>query len=171
MRIYLTGFMGAGKTTVGGRLAGKLGWPLVDLDREIERRSAASIREIFAEHGEGVFRDLEHAALRDTERHPSVVVATGGGTIAFPRNLALLRRLGISVWIRPSFKTISERIRGPGKAARPLFRNQTQALELYRRRLEAYRAADVVIDVGPQEHAASVAERIILCLRERNCDI
>lgn len=171
MRIYLTGFMGAGKSTVGGRLAGKLGWPLVDLDREIERRAGASVREIFAESGEGVFRDLEHAALRDTESQPSVVVATGGGTIAFPRNLALLRRLGISVWLRPSFATIRERIRGPGQKARPLFENQEQALELYRQRLEAYRAADVTLDVGPQEDAASVAERIVMCLREKNCDI
>ena len=82
-----------------------------------------------------------------------------------------MQKLGVSVWIHPSFATIRERVGRPGRRDRPLFENENQALELYRKRLEAYRAADFEIDVESREDAASVAARIVMRLREENCDI
>ncbi|HEY2738306.1 MAG TPA: shikimate kinase, partial [Thermoanaerobaculia bacterium] len=79
MRIYLTGFMGSGKSTVGRLLAERLGMPFIDLDAEIEQRAGITVREIFERHGEPVFRRLEQEALRATEEMPDAVVATGGG--------------------------------------------------------------------------------------------
>ena len=88
MRIYLTGFMGCGKTTVGRLLARRLGAPFVDLDDEVERRAGMTVREIFERQGEPAFRQMEAEALRGTLALPDVVVAMGGGTMAFEANAA-----------------------------------------------------------------------------------
>lgn len=165
MRIFLTGFMGAGKTSVGERLAQRLGVPFVDLDREIERRAGLTVREIFAVHGEPAFRRLEAEALRESLAHADAVIATGGGTPVFEPNAQLMRAQGIAVFLNPSFATIAARIGGRGglgKEDRPLFRDEAQALALYRDRLPAYRRADLTVDVGPGEEAEEVAARIEL---------
>lgn len=169
MRIFLTGFMGAGKTAVGELLARRLGVAFVDLDREVEHRAGMSVREIFAVHGEPAFRQMEAEALRDALALPDVVVATGGGTATFEGNAQLMRTHGIAIFLNPSFATIATRIGGLGKQDRPLFRDEAQALALYRERLPAYRRADVTIDVGPAEGAEEIAARVELLLGSRRC--
>jgi shikimate kinase len=167
MRIFLTGFMGCGKTTVGRRLAQRLGVGFVDLDEEIERRAGMTVRQIFEQQGEPVFRQMEAEALRGTLALPDVVVALGGGTMAFETNAALIGANGLSVWINPAFATISSRIGGRGKADRPLFKDDVQALALYRERLPAYRRADVTMDVAPDEGPEEIAARIALLIGNR----
>lgn len=169
MRIYLTGYMGAGKTTVGRRLAERLAVPFVDLDHEIERRAHKSVREIFESEGEAAFRRLEVEALRATQAHPDVVVATGGGTVAFAGNLNLIRQAGVSVWLNPTFQTIVDRIGTGGKRDRPLLKDETQGLALYRERLPSYRTADITIDIAPGESAEEVTARLELRLRSGAC--
>ena len=171
MRIFLTGFMGAGKTTVGRRLAELLGVPFVDLDQEIELRAGSTVREIFEQHGEPSFRRLELEALQAVLMSDELVVATGGGTMAGETGARLIHGAGLSVWLNPSFATIVGRIGGLGKGDRPLFRDEAQALALYRNRLPAYRKADVTVDVGPAEAPEEVAARIAMLLRERRCAI
>jgi shikimate kinase len=167
MRIFLTGFMGCGKTTVGRRLAQRLGVGFVDLDEEIERRAGMTVRQIFEQQGEPVFRQMEAEALRGTLGLPDVVVALGGGTMAFETNAALIGANGLSVWINPAFATISSRIGGRGKADRPLFKDDVQALALYRERLPAYRRADVTMDVASDEGPEEIAARIALLIGNR----
>lgn len=169
MRVYLTGFMGAGKTAVGGMVAEILGCPLLDLDQEIEKRAGRSVREIFELDGESHFRDLEHACLKETARLDEAVVATGGGTMTYERNREVVRGLGTSVWLHPSFATILRRIDEGGRRARPLFRDPEEAKRLYEERLPAYRLADLEISIAPEETAAQVAERLAARLRERRC--
>lgn len=171
MRIYLTGFMGSGKSTVGRLLAARLGAPFVDLDEEIERRAEMRVREIFEQHGEPVFRQMEREALEATLALQDVVVATGGGTVAFEANARLIRDNGLAVWLNPPFATIAARVGGLGKKDRPLFRDETQALALYRERLPAYRRADLIVDMAPQEGPEEIAARIALRLGERRCAI
>jgi shikimate kinase len=156
MRIYLTGFMGSGKTTVGRKLAERLTVPFVDLDHENERRTHKSVREIFAGEGEALFRRLEAEALRATQAYPDVVVATGGGTVAFAGNLNLIRQAGISVWLNPAFQTLVDRIGAAGKRDRPLFRGDQASL--YRDGCPFHRTADVTVD-GSGESAEEVAAR------------
>lgn len=121
MRVYLVGFMGSGKTTVGRLLGRDLEIPFVDLDSIIERRAGMTVREIFAAAGEARFRSLEHDALRETGELGEAIVATGGGSFTFPRNQELLARLGVTVFLHPSFGTIARRLGGVEKEDRPLF--------------------------------------------------
>ncbi len=143
--------------------------PFVDLDEEIERRAGITVREIFERQGEPAFRNLEAEALREILAVPEAVIATGGGTMAFEPNSRLIRASGLSVWLHPPFATIAGRIGGLGKSDRPLFRDETQALALYRERLPAYRRADVTVDIAPEEGPEEIAARIALLIGNRRC--
>lgn len=167
MRVYLTGFMGAGKTTVGALLAERLGWSFVDLDAEIEAAAGCTVRELFATRGEPAFRLLEHQALAATLERDDVVVATGGGTLTFAANRDLVGRRGLVVWLNPSFDVIRQRIGMHGKGDRPLFRDEEQARALFLQRLPSYRTADATVDVAAGEQPREIAARVELLLRSR----
>jgi shikimate kinase len=169
MRILLTGFMGSGKSTVGRLLAARLDVPFVDLDEDVERRAGMTVREIFERHGEAAFRQMESEALRAIVDVPAVVVALGGGTMAFEGNFRMIQASGLSVWLNPPFATIVRRVGALGKRDRPLFQDEKQALALYRERLPAYRRADLIVDTAPEEGPEEIAARIALRIGERRC--
>ena len=161
--------MGAGKSTVGRLLGERLGRAFVDLDHEIERACGRTIREIFAEGGEALFRRIEADVLAALVRAlpDDAVVATGGGTAAQPANLRFLKANGLVVWLHPSFATLAARIAEGSKADRPLFGTESQALELYRSRLPAYRQADLEVTVANDEAPEEVSARIALLVQRR----
>lgn len=166
MRVFLTGFMGAGKTTVGRHLAQSLGWRFVDLDLEIEKTIGLGVREIFVQQGEERFRRYESEKLSSILTEPDLVVATGGGTITVEANRRLMGRAGVTIWLNPPFDEIVSRIGSRGKADRPLFPDAMSAFELYRDRLRSYRSADLRIDVVRGETPVETAARIVLRLQE-----
>ncbi len=169
MRVFLTGFMGSGKTTVGRLLSERLELPFIDLDHEIERCADMTVTEIFRQGGEPLFRRLEQDVLAScVAAEPESVLATGGGTLTVERNRRLLADSGVSVWLDPPFSVITERIGGLGKLDRPLFRDASQALELYRRRLPIYRRADLRLEVDREEAPEEVAARLALLLEGRS---
>jgi shikimate kinase len=148
--VYLTGFMGSGKTTVARLLADRLGWEFIDLDDEIENAEHATIAEIFESRGEPEFRRIETEAIRTVmrriERGSAAVVALGGGTFVQPANAALLENHGISVWLDCSFETIRQRIAEPG--LRPLARDPEIFRKLYEDRRAAYSGASYRVDAN-----------------------
>lgn len=166
MHCFLTGFMGSGKTTIGRILARRLERPFLDLDSEIELRAGLRVREIFIEGGEPLFRRLEHDTLSDVSAGSDAVIATGGGTVTVERNVEILTRTGVTIWLDPPFAVIVRRIAGQGKEDRPLFEDERQALELYQARLAAYRRADLRLSVEEREVPEEVAARAELLLRE-----
>ncbi len=158
-RIYLVGFMGAGKTTVGRRLADRWGVPFVDLDVAFESLSGRTIRETFASRGEAWFRERERELLAGTADLPSAVVALGGGTFVDPRNASFVRRHGLSVFLEVPFGVIASRLAGK-EADRPLFSSVDEARRLYEERLPFYRMADRTIVVASGMTVEEVVDRL-----------
>jgi len=157
--VYLVGFMGSGKTTVGRLLGRELGWPFIDLDTIIQTSQGASIVEMFEKAGEPFFRQLEHAALTEASRTEPAVIALGGGTFAQPANVEFIRGTGgATVWLDCSIEVL--RVRCAGLENRPLFRDPQSFAQLLEQRLPYYRMADyrVSTEGGVPEEAV---ERIL----------
>ena len=109
-RVYLAGFMGSGKSTIGPILANALGYGFVDIDRAIERAAGKSIGEIFQDEGEERFRARERDLVADVSTQPRLVVALGGGTVLHPETLTILRSTGILVYLKATPDQILRRV-------------------------------------------------------------
>jgi shikimate kinase len=162
-RIYLIGFMGSGKTTIGRQLAKKLGWKFIDLDKEIEQGEKRQVAEIFRENGEPYFRSLEKRYLRQASYSNRAVIALGGGTYIDDQNRALADMTGLTVWLKVSFARLADRVKMDG--SRPKFDNRDEAERLYQDREPHYALARVHVstDEGSPE---TVVDEIIGVIRK-----
>jgi shikimate kinase len=161
MKIYLVGFMGAGKTTVGRELAARLGMPFFDLDELVESAEKMSIKNIFTQHGEPYFRKRERDILRSTRYLEHGVIATGGGTFTFDENIQFIQSEGLSVYLCAPYALLRGRI-GTKAAERPLFRDDVAAHELFNSRQRYYRLCDVTIEIREEETPNEIVERLLL---------
>ena len=143
-KVYLVGFMGAGKTTLARRLASRLDWRAEDIDERIEAREARTVSAIFSTDGEPYFRQVERSVLLDLLPLRHAVVATGGGTFADAENRAIIKRDGLSVWIDLPLASIVERV--PADGRRPLAADRAQFERLFEARRTAYQQAHVRLD-------------------------
>ncbi|CAN5354070.1 MAG: shikimate kinase [Acidobacteria bacterium] len=163
-KIYLVGFMAAGKTTVARALAARLGWRVEDVDALVEARERRTIADIFARQGEPHFRALEREILKLLLPLRHVVVATGGGSFMDPENRAAMNMDGVSIWLDVRFEEIVARL--PADGRRPLAADRAQLERLFAMRQVGYANAHVRIDAADAP-AEEVAERILDALRER----
>ncbi|WP_405041371.1 shikimate kinase [Parvibaculum sp.] len=152
--IVLVGLMGAGKTTVGRRLAQKLGLPFVDTDAEIERAAGETIPEIFERHGEAAFRDGERRVISRLLENGPQVLATGGGAFMDDTTRAKIAARGISVWLRADLDVLMRRV--ARRSNRPLLKQDDPRRVMERliaERHPVYAEADITIDSleGPHE--------------------
>ena len=145
-KVYLVGFMGAGKTTVARALARRLDWKVEDVDERIEQLEQRDIPTIFRQSGEAFFRALERRVLVDLLPERGVVVATGGGTPVDAANRELMLRDGAVAWLDLPFSRVVERIAPDGR--RPLAADRGEMERLYNLRLVAYQQAHVRVDVS-----------------------
>ncbi len=162
--VFLVGFMGAGKTSVGREVARRLGWPFEDLDDRIQRLAGRTIEQIFQESGEVSFRQLEHAALKalvgELGSSPSRVVALGGGAFAQDRNGELLNNAEFAViFLDAPVEELFRRCQQQ-KLERPLRRDREQFRRLYEDRLPAYRKAGTQVETSGKS-VEQVAEEVI----------
>ena len=164
--IYLVGFMGGGKTTIGERLARRIGWHFADLDHDIEKAHGATVQQIFAEHGEQHFRRLEHAALKqrinDVERGRPSVVALGGGTFVCADNYALLENNGVTLWLDAPFELIRQRV--PSDGSRPLATDPVEFRKLFDSRGAGYGKADHRIPIVSEDPEVTIDSILALQL-------
>jgi len=147
-KIYLVGFMAAGKTTVARALAKRLDWQALDIDELIEKREHMPVADIFARRGEPYFRAVERAVLFENLDQRHVVVATGGGTFVDPANRAAINSSGVSIWLDVSLERVISRL--PSDRRRPLAADRGELERLYAQRRPAYQQAHTRIDA---EHA------------------
>lgn len=165
--IYLAGFMGSGKSTLGPILANTIGFNFVDIDKFIERKADKKIVDIFAVQGEQVFRTLERGTLQEVSAMEQCVISLGGGTIANEENFQLIRESGIIVYLQLSPEEIFHRVHH--KADRPMLKDgkgerlpedemQRRIQELLRRREEFYSRADIIIRTDNKKVGATVDE-------------
>lgn len=159
MNVYLSGFMAAGKTSVGRHLAARLGRRFVDLDEAIESEAGCPIREIFRRRGESGFRELERHLVERVVTMDGVVVALGGGTVVDGANRSSLRASGLLVWLDTPRSTILDRLE-QGGAERPLYRDAEQATRLLEERRTAYGDCDLRLQPRADDSAAETAERL-----------
>ncbi|HEY1915229.1 MAG TPA: shikimate kinase [Streptosporangiaceae bacterium] len=153
--IVLVGFMGAGKSTVGRRLAAELGLPFTDLDNEIESRLHRTVKEIFAVDGEAAFREAEHQTLADVMAGPKKVLAIGGGAAEHAGSQQLLIAAQV-VYLQVGYDEALRRV--GGDAGRPMLARPDLA-QVYQRRLAAYESvATLTVPTGGRGTGAVCAE-------------
>lgn len=157
--LVLIGLMGAGKSTVGARLAKKIGWRFVDSDEEIEAAAGCSIADMFEIYGEPIFRDLELKVISRLLNEPGLVLATGGGAWMQPAVRARIQQSAQSIWLRADLDVLVDRV--SKRNHRPLLETGDKRAILERlmaERYPVYALADRVIDSGHGSHDKVVAK-------------
>ncbi|MBP1617115.1 MAG: aroK [Bacteroidetes bacterium] len=124
-RIFLIGYMGVGKTTLGKELAAKIGFQFIDLDHYIQGRYQKTINEIFAESGESKFREIEHKLLQEVAGFEDTVISTGGGTPCFYDNINVMKQAGVIVYLKTDPQVLLKRLFA-GKDKRPLIKDKSE---------------------------------------------
>lgn len=174
-RIYFTGFMAAGKTTVGRMVANTLGYNFVDLDRAIEEKEGRSIQTIFREEGESIFRRLERDALEESTQLSDTVIALGGGALSSEGAFDVIQARSLTVYLRVSASALARRIQF-GKSVRPLMLDDAGNVLPYRellarveslleKRRPEYERADIIYDSGRRSVGVTV-DRIVDRIRK-----
>lgn len=165
--IFLTGFMGSGKSTVGPILANTIGFRFIDLDTLIEQHQSMRINDIFAQFGEPKFRELERSTLRDVLQQHSTIISLGGGTVTNDETLALVKQHGVLVYLKSDVEHIFQRLRT--KSDRPMLRDSNGNLldgdglrakiqSLLTAREQFYLQADIIISTDDKKIGYTIDE-------------
>ena len=150
MKIFLIGYMGCGKSTIGKKVADLMGISFIDMDKYIEERHLKSVAEIFADEGESSFREKERVALLELSSFEDVVIGTGGGSPCFFDNIEVMNENGVTVYIAPDSDVLASRLI-KSKTVRPLIAGKSkQELILFieealKNRISYYEQAQIII--------------------------
>ena len=167
--IFLTGFMGTGKTTISRQLSEMTKLREADMDRIIETRKGMKINDIFAAYGEAYFRDLETKLVKEYEKKSGYIISCGGGCVLRPENVKSMKKNGLVIWLTATPQTVYERVRHSKN--RPLLNgnmNVEYIMELMERRNGFYEAAADITIVSDRREPGEIAEEIIKMLKNPN---
>ena len=169
--IALVGLMGVGKTTIGRRLARRLGRPFYDSDDEIELASGRTVAGYFRDHGEADFRDGERRVIERLLDGKPIILATGGGAFIHPPTRQILKAQALTIWLQGDFETIMERV--SRKDTRPLLQvadPRARMRELMDKRHPIYAEADLHVDVAQGPHTRTVS-RVIDAIKDHGLGV
>ena len=161
--IYLTGFMGAGKSSAGRVMARNLGRAFVELDDLVERRMGMTIARAFERLGEDAFRRAECEEIASLAKRGRLVVSTGGGVVINPENRKAMRASGKIVFLKTGLETCTQRVKGMGELERPLWKDMAKLEALYNERVPAYADHDYSVDTEGKT-TGQVAENVLSSL-------
>ncbi|WP_096153436.1 shikimate kinase [Bacillus sp. FJAT-45066] len=162
--IYLTGFMGAGKTTIGKLLSKKLQLNVIDSDQHIEEQCGKKISQIFNEHGESFFRELEANVLK-TLPTENIIVTTGGGIVTNNTNVEWMKATGTVIYLHTEFSELMKRLRGD--STRPLLQQKSheELKNLFAERLPKYNKADIIIHTS-NKTVSEIVEEVLFKIEQ-----
>jgi shikimate kinase len=170
-RIFLTGYMGAGKTTLGRALATEIGIPFIDLDHYIEKRYCKSIAQLFAENGEDGFREIERKMLHEVGEFEDVIISTGGGTPCFFDNIEYMNLQGTTVYLDVPVERLHIRL-SIARSKRPLIKEKndeelmTFIIEQLAKRAPHYSKAQYTFTADKLEDATQIKDSVEAFRRE-----
>lgn len=170
--IFLIGFMGSGKTTVGKKLSKAGGLPFIDLDQLIVEQSGMDISDYFSLHGESSFREIETKALKSISLDQAMIVSTGGGTPCFNDNIQWMNERGITVYLQLPPRALLKRLSGKEVQSRPLLhgKSEDEILDFITKKLEEreafYKCAKLIID-AQKTNPAQILDSIITKLQSK----
>jgi len=163
--IYLVGFMGSGKSTVGKILAEKLNMNFIDIDKLIEEKEGMKIKDIFEQKGESYFRELERKQIEAIVNQEGVIVSTGGGLGANLDNMNLMKKNGDVIWLDVSLNTVLDRLKNDQD--RPLLKQPTEKIkQLFEERKNIYRLANIRINAD-KKTPSQIVEEILTKIKRR----
>lgn len=168
--IVIVGFMAAGKTVVGRRLAAYLGMSFLDTDREIERTFGCSVAEIFERHGESAFRTAECELIARLLGDGTKVVSAGGGVFCDGRLRSTINTVATSIWLDPAFDLILDRLASSSERPLASARSADELRRLWRERRQSYAEAHIHVEISPDLGIDTVIERIVRDLPHRQRD-
>ncbi len=161
--LYLCGFMGCGKTTVGKKLAEIMGYDFIDLDEYIEKKAGMKISEIFAEYGEDFFRDKENDALKEITGE-KIVVSTGGGAMTFKRNADVASSKGKIVFIDTPFEDCYRRIKNDPNRPKVTANSYNELINLFEKRKPHYNSSSDFA-VNGHKSVMEIVNNILILLK------
>ena len=162
-RIFLIGFMGSGKSTIGKLLADSLRWNVVDMDTFIEEKHFKTVGQLFEGHGEAKFREIERMALKEISQFENTVISTGGGCPCFFDNMQTMLLQGTCIYLKLSAEELTARLL-KSQIDRPLIRgkNEEELLQFIRRKLDEresfYSQSQIIIDCSDKREMTIVQE-------------
>lgn len=178
-RIYLTGFMGSGKSTIGLILANSLGYNFLDIDQLIEKEYGLSVTEFFQKFGEKEFRKTEREILKEISNLDNVIISLGGGTLANEENLKIVKDNGLLIYLKASPETLFERLKF--KTDRPLIKEfvergdieglKNRIINLLAQREKFYNQSDLIIDTEKFEKLGLLVDHIKFLLENHKKNI
>lgn len=163
-KIFLIGYMGSGKTTLGKKLSEQMKMSFVDLDLFIEQRQFKTVAQIFEERGESEFRKMEQQALREVCEFEDTIISTGGGVPCFFDNMELMNKQGLTIYLKVTPQKLVENLKTAKRARRPLIKDKSDAElllfieENLEKRNPFYSQAKLIID--PDEDIEKIVEKI-----------
>lgn len=166
MKIFLIGYMGAGKTTIGLELSEKLGYDFIDTDEYIEKLYKSSINEIFSTYGETKFREMETEVIKQVSKLNNVVISTGGGTPCFNNNIKLMKESGVVIFLNPDLDELTYRL-NLVKSTRPLLKDKSSVEmsgfieEMLEKRMPFYNQAHYITDGNLETGADDILKKIV----------